>query len=75
MSDLAVAHGSRAQGWIDLRERLARAAREIHFFAVASDAVNGTALLKISGNLAGLAMSIPLRPSRTAPIGLVTGDD
>jgi hypothetical protein len=56
----------RDQGWLDLRERLARAAREIHFSAISREASHGATLLMIAGNLAALAMSIPM-PSRPAP--------
>jgi hypothetical protein len=51
---------SREQGWRDLRERLARAAREIHFSAVTCENDRGAVLLTIAGNIAALAMSIPL---------------
>ncbi len=50
----------RDQGWLDLRERLARAAREMHFSATSLETGHGAALLMISGNLATLAMSIPM---------------
>ena len=54
-----------------MREQLARAAREVHFAAVASETVNGTALLVIAETFAGLAMSIPMSPTRAMPGGLV----
>jgi hypothetical protein len=50
----------RDQGWLDLRERLARAAREIHFSATSREASHGASLLMIAGNLAALAISIPM---------------
>lgn len=61
------------RGWIELRERYAHAARELHFSAVASDAANGPTLLVITGNLAGLALSIPMRstPTQRTSGGLV----
>jgi hypothetical protein len=68
MSQFRLPLSERDRGWVDLRERLARAAREIHFVAVSSEAMNGAVLLVIAGNLADLAMSIPMSP---APIGLV----
>jgi len=55
----------RDQEWIALRERFARAARDMHFVAVSSDAVNGAMLLAVAGSLAELAMSIPLCPAPT----------
>jgi hypothetical protein len=61
----------RERGWIDLRERLAHAAREIHFSAFSSGTPNSAALLAIAGNLAGLAMSIPLEPARVGSSGPV----
>jgi hypothetical protein len=54
---------ARDRGWIELREQLARAARNMHFVAMSSDAVNGARLLLVSGNLADLAMSIPMSPA------------
>jgi hypothetical protein len=53
----------RERAWTDLRERLARAARELHFAGVASQTGESAALLAIATNLAGLAMSIALAPS------------
>ncbi|HEY0282988.1 MAG TPA: hypothetical protein VGC27_10245 [Rhizomicrobium sp.] len=61
----------RDRGWLELRERLARAARDLHFSAVANENGNGPALLMIAGNLAGLALSIPLRPNPISSGGLV----
>jgi hypothetical protein len=66
MSEFALPLSPRDQGWLYLRERLARTAREIHFVAIASDAVNGPVLLTVAENLAGLAMSIPLAPRANA---------
>jgi hypothetical protein len=71
MSEFKLPLAPRDQGWIELRERLARAAREMHFFAVSSEAGNGAALLAIAGNLAGLAMSIPLSPTPSSGGGCV----
>ncbi|HEY8696688.1 MAG TPA: hypothetical protein VIM02_03660 [Rhizomicrobium sp.] len=58
-------------GWIELRDRLGRAARELHFFAVSNEAVDGASLLVIAGNLARLAMSIPMGPAEAMSGGLV----
>jgi len=71
MSEFTYPLSRRDRGWIELRERLARAAREIHFVAIASDSVNGPALLNVAENLAGLAMSIPMSPIPEMPGGLV----
>lgn len=71
MPEFALPPTSRDQGWSELRERLSRAAREMHFHAFSIGAANGPALLVISGNLAGLAMSIPLEPSNIGSIRLV----
>jgi len=61
----------RDRGWNALRERLAYAAREMHFFAFSGGTENSAALLLISGNLADMAMSIPLEPAKIGSIGLV----
>jgi hypothetical protein len=45
--------------WVLLRERLAKAAREIHLVAIAGDAANAPALLAVAENLAGLASAMP----------------
>jgi hypothetical protein len=71
MPEFALPLTSRDQGWIELRERLSRAARETHFHAFSNGAANSPALLVISGILAGLAMSIPLEPSNIGAIRLV----
>jgi hypothetical protein len=71
MAEFALPLTERDRRWRDLRERLARAAREMHFYAFSSGAVNSGALLVISGNLAGLAMSIPLEPANIGSVGLV----
>ena len=63
MFEFALPLTPRERGWLELRERLARAARELHFSAVSGDAANGPTLLVIAGNLAGLALSIPMQPS------------
>jgi hypothetical protein len=62
---------ARDRGWNALRERLAHAAREMHFFAFSGGTANSAALLLISGNLAEIAMSIPLEPAKIGSIGLV----
>ena len=62
MSEFTLPLGPRDEGWIDLRNRLARTARELHFVAVASQSVNGSSILMIAGSFAELAMSIPMRP-------------
>lgn len=75
MSEFTLPLSPRDRGWIDLRERLANAAREIHFSAFSSGTPNSAALLAIAGNLAGLAMSIPLEPARassTCPVDTAT---
>ena len=71
MSEFKLPLAPRDRSWIDLRERLARAARELHFSAVSGDAANGQTLLVIAGNLAGLALSIPERPIQQISGGLV----
>ena len=53
----------RARAWTDLRERLARAARELHFAGIASQTREGSALMAIANSLAGLAMTIPMPPA------------
>jgi hypothetical protein len=62
MSEFSLPLSIRDRGWLELRERLVRAARNIHFVAVSSNATNGAKLLVVSGNLADLAMSIPMSP-------------
>ena len=65
--------GGRDQAWLDLRDRLGRAARELHFSATSPGAGSGhgATLLAIAGNLAALAMSIPIGPAQTSPSQLV----
>jgi hypothetical protein len=63
MSEFARPLTSRDREWIEYRERLARAARELHFSAISDGAANGPMLLVIAGNLAGLALSIPMPPA------------
>jgi hypothetical protein len=63
MSEFALPLTSRDREWIDYRERLAQAARELHFTAISGKCTNGQMLLVIAGNLAGLALSIPLPPA------------
>ena len=65
MSEFRLPLTQRDCSWLELRERLARAARELHFSAVANDTGNGPTLLMIAGNLAGLALSIPMQPAPT----------
>jgi hypothetical protein len=48
--------------WIELRERVAKAARELHFLAFSSPSTKCAAVLAIAQNFAKLAMSIPPRP-------------
>jgi len=64
MSEFALPLTARERGWAELRERLARAARELHFSAVSDGTKSGPTLLVIAGNLAGLALSIPIPPAR-----------
>lgn len=52
--------------WTDLRQRLARAARELHFVAYAGDSANVAFLLSSSEKFAELALSIPVGPERQA---------
>jgi hypothetical protein len=66
-SEFTLLVGPRGEGWVDLRNRLARSARELHFVAVASQSENGSSILTIAGRLAELAMSIPMRPEGKAP--------
>jgi hypothetical protein len=60
ISEFELLLAERNHAWSDLRERLARAARELHFAGVASQTQEGAALLAIATSLAGLAMSIPM---------------
>src|ERR1700733_7398738 len=62
VSEFTLPLSQRDEGWIDLRERLAYAARELHFVAIASESINGTALLTIAGSFAEMAMTPPLPP-------------
>ena len=71
MSEFKLPLASRDRSWLELRERLARAARDLHFSAVANDTGNGPTLLMIAGNLAGLALSIPMHPTQTTSGALV----
>jgi hypothetical protein len=57
--------------WIELRERVAKAARELHFLAFSSPSTKCAAVLAIARNFAELAMSIPPRPE--ALHGVVDG--
>jgi hypothetical protein len=65
--NLALSLASQDPGWIDLRQRLARAARELHFVAFTDELANATYLLSISERFAELALSIPARPEEEAP--------
>jgi len=71
MSEFKLPLGPRDQGWIDLRERLACVARELHFVAVSNGAINGAVLLVAARTFGGLAMSIPLGPAKPPLDGLV----
>ena len=71
MLDITPPSGARDQAWSDLRDRLARAARELHFSATSPGISHGATLLAIAGNLAALAMSIPMAGSTPAPPQLV----
>jgi hypothetical protein len=67
----------RGSGWTDLRGRLGRAARELHFVAFASDTPNSGDLLLVSERFADLALSIPMNSEQEAadprfPQGLVS---
>jgi hypothetical protein len=75
MSEFELPLAPRDRSWLDLRERLARVARELHFSAISNDNGNGPTLLMIAGNLAGLALSIPMSPAPTQETsgGLVDG--
>lgn len=68
MSEFTLPLGRHDEGWIDLRKRLARTARELHFVAVASQSANGSSMLMIAGSFAELAMSIPMPPD-DKPVG------
>jgi hypothetical protein len=63
MSEFSLPLSIRDRAWIEFRERLARAARNMHFVAVSNDTASGAKLLVVSGNLADLAMSIPMSPA------------
>lgn len=52
----------RQQAWVDLRARLTRVAREVHFFAFSSETVNSSMFLAISEQFAEIALSIPMEP-------------
>jgi len=71
MLKLAQPLAPRDLGWIELRQRLARAAREMHFFAFSADAPSSAAVLAISRKLAELAMTIPLDSSHIESVGLI----
>jgi hypothetical protein len=63
-------------GWSDLRQRLGRAARELHFVAYAGDSADAAHILSFSERFAELALSIPAYPEIRAtavpfPAGLV----
>jgi hypothetical protein len=71
MAEFTLPLSTRDREWIELRERFARAAREMHFVAVSSEAVDAAALLAVAGTLAQLAMSIPMCPAKAMPGGPV----
>jgi hypothetical protein len=71
MAEFSQPFTERERGWLELRERLSRAARETHFFAYSNDAAGSPGLLVISANLAALALSIPMVRARTMSGGLV----
>ena len=73
MAQFTLPLSARDRGWIELRAHLARAARNMHFVAMSSDAANCAKLLLVSGNLADLAMSIPMSPEPRPVGGLVDG--
>jgi hypothetical protein len=73
MSEFTLPLGPRDEGWIDLRNRLARTARELHFVAVASRSENGSSILMIAGSFAELALSIPMPPEEKATDGSTMG--
>jgi hypothetical protein len=73
MSEFTLPLGPRDVGWIDLRDRLARTARELHFVAVASQSENGSSILMIAGSFAEMAMSIPMPPDAKAADRLTMG--
>ena len=64
MSEFALPLSPRDQEWIEYRERLAQSARALHFAAISGTTANGALHLVIAGNLAGLALSIPMPPAR-----------
>ncbi len=59
MPEFALPMTARDRGRLDLRARLARAAREMRGSAVSHEAVDGAALLAIAGDLASLAIGMP----------------
>ena len=73
MSEFSLPLGPRDEGWIDLRDRLARTARELHFVAVASQSENGSSILMIAGSFAEMAMSIPMPPEPKAADRMTMG--
>jgi hypothetical protein len=73
MAQFTLPLSARDRGRIELREHLARAARNMHFVAMSRDAVNGAKLLMVSATLADLAMSIPMGPAPWTTGGLVDG--
>jgi hypothetical protein len=72
-SEFTLPLGPRDEGWIDLRDRLARAARELHFVAVASQSENGSSILMIAGSFAEMALSIPMPPDEKVADRLTMG--
>ena len=71
MSEFALPLTPRDQEWIEYRERLARAARELHFSATSGDAANGATLLVIAGNLAPMPPA-PVQDTTGGPVSAYT---
>jgi hypothetical protein len=71
MSDFVLPPAPLDHKWLELRERLASTAREMHSFAVTGNPVNGATILVMAAYFAELAMSIPLTPVPVTPFGLV----
>ena len=57
--------------WLDLRARLARTANALHVSAACDDPADRAALLVMAGNLANLAISIPMSRAAGLPSGPV----
>ena len=61
----------RRREWSEHREWLASVVREMHFAAGSRDGVNDATVFVISGNLADLALNLPIRPTHGTPGRLV----